>query len=97
MDVKLCCLHLYNTKDCTKRGVKYTVYNTSGRIHRIIHCVLALFACSLAAITVSRCACKKMCVGCFSSVVVAGDLMMMMMMMMLMDVVGVAHLFVWCC
>jgi hypothetical protein len=35
-------------------------------------------------------------VGCFSSVVVAGDLMMMMM-MMLMDVVGVAHLFVWCC
>jgi hypothetical protein len=38
-----------------------------------------------------------MCVGCFSSVVVAGDLMMMMMMMMLMDVVGVAHLFVWCC
>jgi hypothetical protein len=37
-----------------------------------------------------------MCVGCFSSVVVAGDLMMMMTMMM-MDVVGVAHLFVWCC
>jgi hypothetical protein len=58
--------------------------------------VLALSARSLAAITVSRCACKKMCVGCFSSVVVAGDLMMMMM-MMLMDVVGVAHLFVWCC
>jgi hypothetical protein len=37
-----------------------------------------------------------MCVGYFSSVVVAGDLMMMMTMMM-MDVVGVAHLFVWCC
>jgi hypothetical protein len=33
--------------------------------------------------------------GCFSAVVAAGDLMMMMMMMM--DVVGVAHLFAWCC
>jgi hypothetical protein len=31
----------------------------------------------------------------FSTVVAAGDLMMMMMMMM--DVVGVAHLFAWCC
>ncbi len=96
VDVKLCCLHLYNTRDCTKRGVKSTVYNTSGRIRRIIHCVLACsLARSLPAITVSRCACKKMCMGCLSAVVAAaGDLMMMMMMM---DVVGVAHLFVWCC
>ncbi len=96
MDVKLCCLQLYNTRDCTKRGVKSTVYNTSGRIRRIIHRVLAYsLARSLAAITVSRCTCKKMCMGCFSAVVAAGDLMMMMMMMM--DVVGVAHLFAWCC
>jgi len=41
VDDKLYCLHLYNTRDCTKRGVKSTVYNTIGRLRRIIHCVLA--------------------------------------------------------